>query len=115
MKIIVNRDTCQSVATCISAGPDVYELDDQSKIVIKGVTPQKQNNVWTYEFFGDKNQAVEGARACPFQAITVIDDSGGQIFPEIATPPAQPSQSPTPDDSQQKPTTTSAQTPPTGQ
>ncbi len=93
MKIIINRDLCQSVATCVSSAPDVYELDDQSKATVKGVNPEKQNNIWTYTYTGpNQNQVIEGAKACPFQAITVIDDQGNQIFPpQKSTPESSPS------------------------
>lgn len=83
MKIIINRDLCQSVATCISSGPDVYELDRESKAIVRDISPEKQNNIWIYNYTGvNQNQAIGGAKACPFQAITVIDDGGNQIFPE---------------------------------
>lgn len=82
MKIIVDRDSCLSIASCVGLGPDVYELDPEGKATIKGVTPEKKGNVWIYEYKGtDINQVVQGAESCPYMAIKVIDDQGKQIYP----------------------------------
>lgn len=82
MKIIVDRVLCLSVATCVGLGPDVYELDKEAKAVVKGISPQKQGKLWVYEYKGKNiQQVIQGAEACPYLAITVIDDNGKQIFP----------------------------------
>lgn len=82
MKIIVDRDKCLSIASCVGLGPNVYELDPEGKAVVKDVAPEKKGNVWVYEYTGkDTNQAIQGAESCPYMAIKVIDDQGKQIYP----------------------------------
>lgn len=83
MKIIVDRNLCLSVGSCVGLGPDVYELDDEGKAIVKGITPEKKENLWIYEYKGkDVNQAIQGAESCPYLAITVIDDKGNQLYPQ---------------------------------
>lgn len=69
MKIEVKRDICIGAATCTAIAPDVFELDDEMKAVVKN--PQ-----------GASDEIIlEAARSCPTLAIYVYDDAGKQIFP----------------------------------
>lgn len=70
MKAKVVRELCIGAATCIAVAPDVYELDDENKAVIKN--PKG----------ADDQTLLDSAKACPTQAIIITDDDGKQIFPE---------------------------------
>ncbi|MFH1235559.1 MAG: ferredoxin [Parcubacteria group bacterium] len=70
MKIHVERDLCIGAASCIAVAPDVYELDDENKAIIKN--PKG----------ADDQTLLDSAKACPTQAIIVEDDNGNQVYPE---------------------------------
>ncbi len=73
MKIEVKRDLCIGAATCVAIAPDVFELDDEMKAVIKSPTG------------ADDNTIIEAAKSCPTLAIFIYDDAGKQIFPVPAS------------------------------
>ena len=72
MKIEVKRDLCIGAATCTAIAPDVFELDDEMKAVVKN--PQG----------ADEATILEAAQSCPTLAIYIYDDAGTQIFPAPA-------------------------------
>jgi ferredoxin len=68
-RITVNRELCESNAECVSLAPEVFELDDEEICVV--VDPE-----------GAKSKRILlAARACPVDAITLIDDEGEQVWP----------------------------------
>jgi ferredoxin len=68
-RISVNRELCASNAECVSLAPDVFELDDEELCVV--VDPE-----------GAKDKRILlAARACPVDAITLIDLEGEQVWP----------------------------------
>lgn len=73
MRIEIKRDICIGAATCLAIAPDVFELDDELKAVVKN--PQGANH----------DTILEAAQSCPTLAIYIYDDADKQIFP----PPAQ--------------------------
>lgn len=73
MRIEIKRDLCIGAATCVAIAPDVFELDDEMKAVIKSPTGN------------DNATIIEAARSCPTLAIFIYDDAGKQIFPVPAS------------------------------
>lgn len=73
MRIEVKRDLCIGAATCVAIAPDVFELDDEMKAVVKSPTGN------------DDNTIIEAAKSCPTLAIFIYDDAGKQIFPVPAS------------------------------
>jgi len=68
-RILVNRELCESNAECVSLAPSVFELDDEELCVV--IDPE-----------GAKSKRIlDAARACPTDAITLIDDEGEQVWP----------------------------------
>lgn len=70
MKIKVERNLCISVASCVQADPESFELDDEGIAVVKN--PHSN----------DKEKILQAAKSCPVNAIIVYDDDGQQIWPE---------------------------------
>ena len=69
LKVKVDRLLCIGTADCVAIAPNTFELDDESKAVVK-----KQN--------GDSDEKIlQAAKTCPVLAIIVKDDSGNQVFP----------------------------------
>ena len=68
-QIFVNRELCASNAKCVSLAPEVFELDDEDISIV--VDPE-----------GAKDKRILlAARACPVDAITLIDEHGDQVWP----------------------------------
>ena len=69
LKVKVDRLLCIGTADCVAIASDTFELDDESKAVVK-----KQN--------GDSDEKIlQAAKTCPVLAIIVEDEDGNQIFP----------------------------------
>lgn len=68
-RIVVNREACQSNAECVSLAPTVFGLDDEELCVV--VDPEGARS----------KRILDAARACPVDAITLIDEEGEQVWP----------------------------------
>lgn len=68
-QITVNRELCESSAKCVSLAPGVFELDDEEICVV--LDPEG----------GKDKRILLAARACPVDAITLIDEHGEQVWP----------------------------------
>ncbi len=68
-QIIVNRELCASNAECVSLAPTVFELDDEELCVVLDPEGAKEKRI------------LLAAKACPVDAITIIDESGEQLWP----------------------------------
>lgn len=68
-QITVNRELCESNAECVSLAPKVFELDDEEICVVSDPEGAKSKRI------------LDAARACPVDAITLIDDTGDQVWP----------------------------------
>lgn len=84
IKIIVHRDLCQSAATCVAVAPAAYALDDEFKAIVVDKNAQKTGNDDSYELDVSEDELkrfTEGAKACPYKAIEIIDEQGKKIYP----------------------------------
>lgn len=85
IKIVVHRDLCQSVATCVAVSPTAYALDDDFKAKVIDTDAKKQGEDYSYVVDVDEvmlKDFVSGAKACPYKAIEVInEETGKKIFP----------------------------------
>jgi ferredoxin len=69
-KIVVDRDLCIAAVSCIAVAAETWELDGESKVVVKDA-----NTV-------DDATLIASAEACPTKAIFLYDKDGNQIFPK---------------------------------
>ena len=69
LKITINKTRCISSGDCVETAPAVFQLDDEGKSDV--VNPAGA---------GDSS-IIAAARSCPVKAITIVDDSGTQLFP----------------------------------
>ena len=69
-RIQINRECCVSDGLCADRAPDVFELDEDGKPIVKDAgAAWPENLLWI-------------ARNCPVDALTIIDeDSGEQLWP----------------------------------
>lgn len=70
-KIVVDRDVCIGAAPCVTVAPGVFQLDDENKAYV--VDPKA----------ADDETILLAAQSCPVQAISLFDETGKQIFPEV--------------------------------
>ena len=68
-QITVNRESCRSNAEWVSLAPEVFELDDEELCVVLDPEGAKDKRILLAE------------RACPMDAITLIDKTGEQVWP----------------------------------
>lgn len=63
MNVTVDRDRCQILAQCVFAAPDVFELDEDDRLVYEAVPDEA---LWS--------EVELAARSCPVKAITIDED-----------------------------------------
>ncbi|MGC9974453.1 MAG: ferredoxin [Gaiellaceae bacterium] len=63
-QVRVDRDLCSGFAACVSAAPEIFELDDSAKARVLVATT-------------DDERALDAAAGCPMSAISVFDAESG--------------------------------------
>lgn len=71
MRIEIKKDLCISAATCVAVAPGVFQLDKEGKVYVVD------------ENGADEKTIIEAAKSCPVQCITIKNDKGKQIVPEV--------------------------------
>jgi ferredoxin len=67
--IKIDRSLCSGFAECVGIAPEVFRLGtDNISVVVDAEA-------------GDDETVLDAARACPVDAITVIDEYGDQLWP----------------------------------
>lgn len=67
IEITVDRDACIGASACIPAADKTYTIDDEGKAVVLATADENT-----------EDDIVDGARACPVQAIKVT--KGGETL-----------------------------------
>ena len=61
IKVVVDRDVCQDHGQCVFAAPQVFELDEEGKLVV--LQEEVDESL--------RDVVEEAAVVCPVQAITI--------------------------------------------
>jgi len=69
-KIIIDRDLCIGAASCIAVAAGMYELDNESKVVVTAADAV------------DDATLIMSAESCPTKAIILMGKDGAQVFPK---------------------------------
>lgn len=64
MKLIVDYDLCEANGMCVSAAPDVFELDDADKLQVHTDNVNEARRA----------QLVQAVRLCPRAALKLEED-----------------------------------------
>ncbi len=64
MRIVVNMSQCESNGLCMGAAPEIFELDDDDRLVVLDGTPDESARA----------KVLEAVRQCPKQAISIEED-----------------------------------------
>jgi ferredoxin len=62
VRVIVDRDLCDNHGLCAITAPDVFELDDEGKLVHREEVDESL-----------RSAVEEAADGCPLQAISIAD------------------------------------------
>lgn len=71
LTIRIDRSTCAAFRACIGIAPDAFELGDDQIVRFKEETLDEV----------EASRLIEACKACPVQALTVIDEEGNQLIP----------------------------------
>lgn len=69
LSITVNKTRCIASGDCVETAPTVFQLDDEGKSEVLNPAGAADATI------------ISAARSCPVKAITVVDESGTQLFP----------------------------------
>ncbi len=69
LSITVNKLRCIASGDCVETAPTVFQLNDEGKSEVINVAGAADATI------------ISAARSCPVKAITVVDESGTQLFP----------------------------------
>jgi 3-phenylpropionate/trans-cinnamate dioxygenase ferredoxin reductase subunit len=62
-KPTADRDTCEGYGNCVVAAPDVYDIDDEGKVVLLAETVPD----------AERSALEEAVRGCPVNALAIED------------------------------------------
>jgi ferredoxin len=69
-RITIDRSVCTGYAECVGIAPEVFHLGDDNVSIV--VDPE-----------GTDDEAIlDAARACPVDAITLVDEFEDQVWPQ---------------------------------
>ena len=86
LTITVDPDLCIGAASCVTIAPETFQLNDENKAVVldHGTEPGGHNYQRIIEVTEDeKSGIILAAQSCPTLAITIVDEAGTQLFPEM--------------------------------
>ena len=63
MRVRVDRVLCESNAVCVRLVPEVFEIDDDDRLVIKHDPPE----TW-------RERLDQAVRRCPKQALSIVEE-----------------------------------------
>ncbi len=69
LTIKVDEKECIGCGECVESAPNTFELNDDNVAVVKDAGGD------------DPKTIVEAAKACPVEAIKVVDENGAQLAP----------------------------------
>lgn len=68
-RVVIDHSTCSGTSNCAEAAPEAYEVNDRGLAVVRSGCP-------------DEEAYLEGAKACPVDAISVYDAATGtKVYP----------------------------------
>jgi ferredoxin len=83
--LAIDRDQCIGAASCVAVYPDVFEIDEEAKAVLKlkgGETTSERTDIKALDVSSvDDDTLLLAAQSCPTAAVYLYDEEGNQVFP----------------------------------
>ncbi len=83
--LAIDRDQCIGAASCVAVYPDVFEIDEEAKAVLKlkgGEVTSDRTDITALDVSSvDDDTLLLAAQSCPTAAIYLYDETGEQVFP----------------------------------
>jgi ferredoxin len=83
--LAIDRDQCIGAASCVAVYPEVFEIDDEAKAVLKlrdGDVTSERTEITALDVTSvDDDTLLLAAQSCPTAAIYLYDENGTQVFP----------------------------------
>ncbi|MEY3471077.1 MAG: hypothetical protein RLZZ223_427 [Candidatus Parcubacteria bacterium] len=83
--LAIDRDQCIGAASCVAVYPEVFEIDDEAKAVLKlkgGDSTSDRTEITALDVTSvDDDTLLLAAQSCPTAAIYLYDENGTQVFP----------------------------------
>lgn len=70
LTVRIDRTLCVAFELCIDLAPDVFRFDEEGIATFTGTDAAV-----------DRDRLIEACRACPVDALVVIDEEGTEIVP----------------------------------
>lgn len=86
LRIVVDPDLCIGAASCVTIAPETFQLNIENKaeVLDHGAAPSGAAYERTVEVTeAEKETIILGAQSCPTLAITIFDEHGAQVYPEV--------------------------------
>lgn len=83
--LAIDRDQCIGAASCVAVYPEVFEIDDEAKAVLKlqgGDSTSDRTDIKALDVSSvDDDTLLLAAQSCPTAAIYLYNEDGEQVFP----------------------------------
>ena len=86
IRVKVDEDLCIGAASCVTIAPETFQLNDENKAYVydHGTEPDgSKYERWLEVNESEMENILLGAQSCPTLAISIFDESGKLLFPEI--------------------------------
>lgn len=86
LRIVVDPDLCIGAASCVTIAPESFQLNVENKaeVLDHGAAPDGPSYERVIEVTeAEKDNIILGAQSCPTLAITIFDESGAQLYPNV--------------------------------
>jgi ferredoxin len=71
LRVVIDRDLCVGFGDCVTEAPEGFKLDDETIAV------------FTEPELVERERLLRACDVCPVDAITVWDETGRQIVPDL--------------------------------
>lgn len=86
LRIVVDPDLCIGAASCVTVAPDSFVINTENKaeVLDQGRSPDGPTYERTVEMTeAEKENLIVSAQSCPTLAISIFDESGAQLYPNV--------------------------------
>lgn len=86
LRIVIDPDLCIGAASCVTVAPDTFvmNIENKAEVLDHGQAPdgpQYERVVEATE--AEKDNLIMAAQSCPTLAITIFDEQGQQLYPNL--------------------------------